>query len=90
MRRGPKAQAALVVLLGLAGGVVTNMATSGFDVGAWRWWLTGSVVAIGGVLAILEYRREQPTAAGGGEATVPSPLVDARQANVVQLAPHIN
>jgi tetratricopeptide (TPR) repeat protein len=83
MRRGPGANAATVVVLGLATGTVVNLATSGFDLGAWRWWLTGAVVVIGGLWAILEYRRARPDP--GAAAVAPS-IVDARHSRGVQLS----
>jgi hypothetical protein len=73
-------------VLGLAGGAVVNLAASGFDLGAWRWWLTGGVVVIGGVWAVLEYRRARPDPGTQDEAVAAPPVVDARHGQGVQLA----
>jgi hypothetical protein len=62
-------------VLGLAAGAVVNQATSGLDLGAWRWWLTGDLVVIGGLWAILEYLAARPDPGTGDQAAaVPSKL----------------
>jgi len=76
MRRGSGAHAATVVALGLAAGVVVNLTTSGLDLGAWRWWLTGDVVVIGALWAILEYLAARPDPGTANPATAASSIVD--------------
>jgi WD40 repeat protein len=67
--RAPGVRAALVAVLGVVAGVSANLATNGFSLVRWRWWLVGGVAGLGLLAAAEEFLRARAAARRGDEPT---------------------
>lgn len=83
---GSRLRAASIIVVSIALGGLTNLATSGFALARWRWWLSAGVVLAGAVWVALDARQQEedrPVGKAPDGPTPPAEIVTRRPAELL-------